>query len=323
MKKLLKHEGVVVPMVTPLTDSGSLDRRAVERLVDFLLEGGVSGIFVLGTTGEGAGVHPEVRRQLVDGVVRRVESRALVYAGVGELQPEPIATSNEYLTMGADAVVARSPTGMTVGDMAPWFRGLLEGSRGPVILYNIPILTKVSIPLDLVECLRAHANCVGIKDSENNPRRLSELIQRFGKVQDFSIFVGVGKLMLEGLRLGANGIVPSVGNLIPDVCQGLWHSARCKDWAAARQFAERMNAVAAIYQANRDLGESLSALKAALSLKGICGRYMSPPLETSEAGELRQVGEELNRLGLLSSTPRSMVGGLGDSHSSKGASPQP
>ena len=63
MKKHLKHEGVVVPMVTPLTDSGALDRRGVERLVDFLLEGGVNGIFVLGTTGEGSGVRAETRRQ--------------------------------------------------------------------------------------------------------------------------------------------------------------------------------------------------------------------------------------------------------------------
>jgi len=304
MKKHLKHEGVVVPMVTPLTDSGALDRRAVERLVDFLLEGGVNGIFVLGTTGEGSGVRAETRRQLVERVVNRVQSRVLVYAGVGELQPEPIAAGNDYLAMGVDAVVARSPIGMAADDMAPWFSGLLEGTRGPVILYNIPILTKVSIPLDLIERFECFANLVGIKDSENNLNRLTKLIQRYGDRPGFSIFVGVGKWMEQGLELGAHGIVPSVGNLIPDVCRGLWECAQRKDWSGAKRHAERMNTVAAVYQADRDLGESLSALKAALGLKGICERFMAPPLEALVAAETSELAKQLDSLGLVNASEK-------------------
>ena len=85
----------------------------------------------------------------------------------------------------------------------------------------MPMTTKVSIPLDVIGQLVGHPRLAGIKDSENNPKRLEELLQRFGGRPDFSIFVGVGALMEAGLQLGADGIVPSVGNLIPDVCRKL------------------------------------------------------------------------------------------------------
>ncbi len=105
--------------------------------------------------------------------------------------------------------------------MLPWYQALLDGLEGPLLLYNMPMTTKVSIPLDVVEKLLGHPRLAGIKDSENNPKRLEELLQRFGGRKDFSMFVGVGALMEKGLRLGADGIVPSVGNLIPDICRKL------------------------------------------------------------------------------------------------------
>src|SRR5437879_4806437 len=79
----IRHEGVVVPMVTPVNAAGDLDEPAVDRLIDFLLTGGVSGIFVLGTTGEGVSVPRPARLRLVRRTVRRVKGRALVYAGLG------------------------------------------------------------------------------------------------------------------------------------------------------------------------------------------------------------------------------------------------
>lgn len=168
-----------------------------------------------------------------------------------------------------------------------------------MILYNIPLLTGVSIPLAVVEELVGHPRLVGLKDSENDPGRLQTLLQRFGERPGFSVFVGVGKLMEQGLRLGAQGIVPSVGNLIPETCRQLWDCSRRGDWGAARQHADRMNSVAAIYQADRDLGESLSALKGALSLRRVCQKYMSSPLHALEDQELQTLAVELDRLHLM------------------------
>jgi 4-hydroxy-tetrahydrodipicolinate synthase len=299
MKNELQHEGVVVPMVTPLTSAGRLDEPAVDRLVDQLLAGGVNGVFVLGTTGEGAMISRSDRQRLVDRVVARVQSRALVYAGIGNQQRENATAGNEYLDAGVDAVVVRAPVSMAQAELQSYFRTLLDRLQGPMIIYNIPMLTRVSIPLAVVKQLVGHPRLVGIKDSENDADRLGALLRECGQHPGFSVFVGVGKLMEQGLRLGAHGIVPSVGNLIPETCSQLWQCARRGDWVGAKQHADRMNAVAAIYQAERDLDESLSALKGALSLRNVCQKYMSPPLQAIQEPELRTLALELDRLHLM------------------------
>lgn len=116
---------------------------------------------------------------------------------------------------------------------------------------------------------------------------------------DFSVFVGVGALMEKGLKLGADGIVPSVGNLIPDVCAKLCAAAKKRDWPAAENYSARMNAVAALYQKGRNLNESLSALKAALHLRGLCAPLVLPPLRNVSASELEKIRHGMTELHLL------------------------
>ena len=295
--------GAVVPMVTPVTAAGLLDEPAAERLVDFLIAGGVSGIFVLGTTGEGAAVPRAARQRLVELTVAKAHGRTLIYAGTGDASTEGAVFGNEFLRAGADVIVARPPVSHPVDQLLPWYRSLLGQLEGPLIIYNIPAMSKISIPLDVVESLLGHPKLAGIKDSENNPARLEELLRRFGGRPDFAIFVGVGALMEKGLKLGAVGIVPSVGNLIPEVCQNLCASARCGDWVAAGNHFSRMNTVAALYQKGRTLNESLSALKAAISCRGLCAPHMLPPLRPISDTELTSLRGEMSQLQLLNGKP--------------------
>ncbi len=295
--------GAVIPMVTPVTATGALDEPAIARLIDFLIAGGVDGIFVLGTTGEGASVPPAARQRLVELTVARVRHRALVYAGAGDAPAEGAALGNKFLRAGADVIVARPPVSHPADQLLPWYRTLLGQLEGPLIIYNIPAMSKVSIPLDMIEPLLGHPKLAGIKDSENNPARLEELLRRFGGRADFAIFVGVGALMEKGLKLGAVGIVPSVGNLIPDVCRNLCASASRGDWVAANGHFLRMNTVSALYQKGRTLNESLSALKAALSCRGLCAPHVLPPLRPVSETELISLRSEMSQLQLLNGKP--------------------
>jgi dihydrodipicolinate synthase/N-acetylneuraminate lyase len=150
--------------------------------------------------------------------------------------------------------------------------------------------------------LLGHPRLAGIKDSENDPQRLEQLLQRFGGKQDFSVFVGVGALMEKGLKLGADGIVPSVGNLIPDVCQQLCVAAQKADWPKAERLGARMNAVASLYQKGRNLNESLAALKAAMHCRELCGTDVLPPLRKVSAAELEKIRSQMRELHLLNGT---------------------
>jgi 4-hydroxy-tetrahydrodipicolinate synthase len=302
MKNGSKHHGTVVPMVTPVTPAGELDESSVDRLVDSLLAGGVEGIFVAGTTGEGAYVPPPFRRRLVQRVANRVRGQCLVYAGLGDLRAADFDAANDYFRAGANVGVAHPPisTPVPTGELAGWYQALLKHLEGPLILYNIPSTTGVSIPLDTVEKLADHPKVAGIKDSENNPKRHAELLKRLGNRPGFSIFIGVGALMADGLKQGAHGIVPSVGNLIPKVCHDLCASAQRGDWKEAAQHAARMDAVAALYQNGRTLGQSLAALKAALHHRGVCAPYVLPPLLPLSTTELEYLRSQMSVLQLLS-----------------------
>ena len=195
--------------------------------------------------------------------------------------------------------MARPPVSFPLAELLPWFRSILDGVDCPVILYNIPSVTNVSIPLDMVAQLMGHPKLVGIKDSENDATRLEELLHRFGDQPTFSIFIGVGALMVQGLRLGAEGIVPSAGNLIPGVCCRVYESARRGDWAEVDDQFARMRDVHAIYQKGRTLGQSIAALKTALACRGLCAPYVLSPLHPLTEAELVMLRGQMDSLGLL------------------------
>jgi dihydrodipicolinate synthase/N-acetylneuraminate lyase len=301
MNNGLKYQGVVVPIVTPFAPDGGLDGPALDRLVDAMLAGGVDGIFVLGTTGEGAQVPHGSRLQLVERAVRRATGRVKIFAGLGDISQADVSEANAFLRAGADAVVAHPPIAekIPVAGLLEWYKSLLDKLDGPLLIYNMPMTTGISIPLDTVEKLLGHPRLAGIKDSENNPQRLEELMKRFGGKNDFAVFVGVGALMEKGLKLGADGIVPSVGNLIPETCRQLCAAARKSDWHEAELLYARMNSVAAVYQKGRTLNESLAALKAAVHCQGLCAPDVLPPLHSLPKIEVEKIRGQMAQLHLL------------------------
>src|SRR5260221_11209383 len=166
MRNELKYRGAVVPLVTPLIAHGALDEAGLDRLVDAQLAGGVEGIFVLGTTGEGAHVPKPIRRQVVARSVARVKKRTLVYAGLGDIRSADASEANEFMEAGADGVVAHPPISerLAAEGLLAWFGPWLDQGNGPLRLYNMPVTTGVSIPLDAVEKLLGHPNLAGVKD---------------------------------------------------------------------------------------------------------------------------------------------------------------
>ncbi len=300
MKNISKHSGVVVPMITPITADGKLDILSVDRLVEFLIAAGVNGIFIMGTTGEGNSIPASLRQTLVEQTIAQCRHRVKIYAGIGDSYPleKEIESANKLFQAGVDVIVSRPPVQSTPAEILQWYQSLLEGIHGFLILYNMPLISKVSIPLDVIGKLIGHPRLAGIKDSENNEDRLKELLRRFGGRPDFSILIGVGGLMEKGLKLGADGIVPSVGNLIPEICCDFLFSAHSSDWAVVKDSFAKMSRVTAIYQKGRALNESLSTLKAAMHCRGLCLPCVLPPLRNLSDGEIEKIREQMAQLNL-------------------------
>ncbi len=294
-----RHHGVIVPLVTPVTPSGELDTPAAERLVDHLAGNGC-GMLVLGTTGEVASLPRDLRRRYVEIAVKVAATRTPVFAcPASNCVGFSIETANDYIKAGADAVVGILPNyyKLEPAEMLAYFERLADGIRGPLMVYNMPATTGMSVPLDVIETLAARPNVTGLKDSEGTAGRREEVAKRFGGRPDFSLFMGIAAHSVAALRLGFDGLVPSSGNLYPERWSALYRAARAGDWAAAEKLQAQLDALNAVFQRDRTLGQSLAALKSACGLRGLCGPDMVPPLLPLSPSEQEAVRAEVARLG--------------------------
>lgn len=288
-------------MVTPFTKELALDEKAAERMVDRLASFGL-GAFVLGTTGEAASIPNSMRNRLVEIAVKASAGRVPVYAGIGDnCVLNSIEAANVYLTLGVDAVVAPLPAyyALTPGEMLQYFELLSNQVNGAIVPYNIPQATHMSIPVEVVKTISDWHNMVGFKDSENAPGRL-EAVAKLGNRNDFSIFMGVARNSIEAMRHGYDGLVPSSGNIAPQLWQAFAELVEQEKWDEAEELQGTLNEIAQIFQTDRTLGQSLATLKSCVTALGLCQHYVLPPLETRPEQEIESLKPQLEQFMELS-----------------------
>jgi 4-hydroxy-tetrahydrodipicolinate synthase len=298
MKAEKKYCGVVVPMMTPFTAQHTIDVPAVEKLVDHLVAGKAHP-FILGTTGEAASIPHKEREGLVSATVKANKGRAVVYAGIsGNSQQDALEEGKRYHGLGADVLVTTMPSYYPVapGQMLRYFETLASGLPCPLILYNIPATTHLSIPLEVVDQLSAHPNIVGFKDSEKGVERISEAVALWKDRPDFSYLLGWALMSQSALSQGADGIVPSTGNLAPVVYRRLYEAVLAGDTALAALAQEKADRISAMYQKDRSLSQSLAAFKAMLSAYNLCGADVLPPLYRMPETEEKQLMQDVQSL---------------------------
>jgi dihydrodipicolinate synthase/N-acetylneuraminate lyase len=300
--------GVVVPMVTPFTEEGAIDLPAVERLVDHLLGAGIRDLLLLGTTGEAASMSAAQRLRFLEAVLTRLGGRARTYVGLASnCLEDTLTAARDYAAMGVDALVGHLPSYYPLGaaQMQAWFTRLADGVPRPLYLYNIPMTTRMSIPVETIMALGEHPNIAGMKDSEYDRARMAALLAwRRGRT-DFQYFVGPSVMASYGLQLGADGFVPGVGNVVPEACRRLLECARAGDWTGAEAAQADMRRVGDTYMPDRSVGEAIALLKATMHALGLCGPTVLPPLLPAAERDRRVVEATLSQLG------RSLAAGPG------------
>jgi len=275
-----RFSGIVVPMITPLCPDLSVDIMAVKHLVRTFDQNGIHPL-VLGTTGESCSIGEKESLRMVEAAVAAKGRNQTIYAGlVGNQVQDLIHRGNHYIQLGVDCVVATLPSyyGLSPKQMMLFYQALADQISGPVMLYNIKATTQMSIPLSVVDTLAAHPNIWGLKDSERDSDRLKTCIDTHKENPNFSFFCGWGAKSFESLQWGADGIVPSTGNYVPEMYKSMYTAALIEDWKTCQHWQTETDRVAETYQKDKTLGESIAALKDLMNQKKWCSKTMMPPL---------------------------------------------
>lgn len=281
MEKLLKdYRGVIVPMVSPFTENGKIDAASASKLMNFLMDHH-SIPFILGTNGEGNSVSMDQREVLVKCLIEQKREGIPTIAGVIGLPfRDTIETANRYLDWGAEAVVIPLPNyyPLTKKQVQHYFELLSDEIKGYIILYNIPKTIHMSVPIDVIDQLSYRDNIIGLKDSEKDEKRMDQSLAYWKDRNDFLYLIGVNGQISNGLLGGADGIVPSTGNIHPLLYHEIYTFCERKKIKEASRKQKHSNELSAVYQKDLLLGESIATLKGILSGIGLCEKYVLPPL---------------------------------------------
>ena len=269
---ITKLRGIVVPMVTPMTAEGDIDEDGLRSLTRYLVDAGVNGIFVMGTTGEFSYIAAEDQWSAVETVVAEAGRRTYVVAGVTGNSIEETVRNITILgasTKRPDALVV-APLCYHSNRMLPQhIARLCKVSSLPLLLYNnIEIVRrrwkrKDIIP-ELVGRIAGRDKVVGIKDSSGNLNYLKHILSH--QSITFQIFQGDESQMLSALQLGAVGAVPSIANIIPHVCVDLYNAFRADDIETARI---HQNTIVETHKLYLKYGNIPGILKEYLARKGV------------------------------------------------------
>ncbi|MGP8302257.1 dihydrodipicolinate synthase family protein [Streptomyces inhibens] len=308
--------GVIPPVCTPLDPRGEVDTGSLTRLVNHLIDGGVHGLFALGSTGEVAYLTDTQRATALEAVIKAADRRVPVLAGaIDTTTARVLDHARTAADLGADALVATAPfyTRTHPREIAGHFRHLRAAVPLPLFAYDIPMAVHSKLPTSLVRELAEDGTLAGLKDSSGDEAALRRLLvllggrtaRRTGPAPDFSILTGSELTVDTALLAGADGVVPGLGNVDPAAYVRLYTAARAGNWEQAAAEQERLVTLFSMVDVapEPDMGRSSSALgsfKAALHLLGIIDRgttaFPQLPLDKQSVTE---VGRLLTEAGLL------------------------
>ncbi len=302
--------GIFCPMLTPLNHDETVDEASLRRLIDFLVDGGVHGIWAMGTTGEFALLPETERARAVALTVEHVAGRVPVIANIGDSSTTlALRHARHAVEAGADVLASTPPHYYphSMDEVVAHYRSLKEAfPEQPLFIYNIPQTVKVRLTLEATLQLAREGTASGIKDSQNDLqwfRTLAATIRQEGRESQFRLFLGTRTLIDVGIVAGAHGAIPANSNVVPRACVMAYESAVAGDWAGARSaqaLATRYDDLAEVARGGSANAATLSSLKQVLRSWGIIDdptvARPSRPLSPDEVAELNRRLQSLPRI---------------------------
>lgn len=289
--------GIIPPMVTPLKERDALDVPGLERLLRHLLAGGVHGLFLLGTTGEGPSLSHRLRRELIERSSKLVNGRVPLLAGITDTSfVESVNLARAAAEVGADAVVLAPPYYMPEGqpELREYLEHILPQLPLPLFLYNMPPLAKVSFELDVVRWALDQPRIVGMKDSSGSMIYFNRLREATRARADWSLLVGPEELLAESVLLGGHGGVCAGANIFPRLYVELYAAAERGDLPRARELhSMAMRVAEEVYRVGQHPSAVIKGVKCALSCLGLCDDFMAEPFHRFRDPERKRIQSAL------------------------------
>lgn len=295
--------GIVPPVLTPLASRDSLDGGAFARLIEHLIRGGSSALFILGSTGEAPGLSQRLRREVIDAAVGAAAGRVPLLVGITDTSfIESVRLAEYAAAAGADALVLSPPNYFALTQRM--FLGYLERLTAelplPLYLYNMPSYAKIYIEPETVRAAASLPRVYGLKDSSGNREYFRKVREAVAAVPDFALLVGIEELM-AGMVLdeGAHGGVCGGANLLPEVYSALYAAAAAGDREKAAGLQETVMAVSSgVYRIGERESSYLRGLKCAAAMAGFGNGLMAEPYVAFDTEERRQLRAVLLQIGV-------------------------
>jgi len=288
--------GIIPAMVTSFDKQGKVSEGGLRGLVDYLIEGGVHGLFPVGSQGEFYALEREEKKKIIETVLEQAKGKVPIYAGTGAITTREVITLTKMAEdIGVDAVSIITPfyISPTQDELYEHYLAIAKSTSLPILLYSNPGRTGVNLSADLVVRLSKVDNIVGIKDSSGDMTLTAEYIRRTSN--GFSVLAGRDTLIYGTLSYGGKGAIAATANVAPKLVVEIYEAYVKGDIERAKKAQANLAPLRLAFS----LGSFPVVIKDALELIGIrVGTTMAPvkSLNKDKQEMLRNVLQEMKLL---------------------------
>lgn len=281
-------DGIITAMITPFDDKDEIDYSATELLIEHLIQGGVNGLFILGTNGEFHVINNTEKINFAKKVCEQVNGRVPILAGAGgNSTKDVINLGNEFSKVGINALSVINPffVNITDDELSNHYKTISKSVDLPIVLYNIPKNTGKNISADVVEELSQISNIIGIKDSSGDINNIKGYIERT-KEHDFKVLSGSDSLILDSLILGSSGAISATSNVLTENNVNIYRYFKDDNLEEARYWQNSLEEFRRILK----FGSIPSVLKYSIEYSGIAvGNPRLPILPIDDPDKIKDI----------------------------------
>lgn len=302
MTKNVKFQGIIPPVSTILEKTGELDKEGMSKVIDYLIDSGVHGLFFLGSGGEFSQMSIEERIKTAEYVTKYVNGRVPVLIGTGSSNTREVVLLSEHAEkIGADAVVIINPYywSVTENNLFNHYSTIAEAVNLPIILYNFPTLTGQDLNPDFVLSLvDKHENIVGIKETVESVSHIRDMIFTVKeKHPDFAVFCGFDDHLLQTLSMGGEGAICASANFAPELSVNLYKAFVEGNFEDSLAIQKRLVILPTMYELDSPF---VNVVKEAIKLKGLdISTHVLPPAYPLEDEKINVLKNILQKADLL------------------------